>query len=103
VGEEIVASERRVGLELVVAVKARLAACQTRVERGSGRCITPNAELFGDDVSVGQGESKEGKQVCKIVADVVNVLLRIHQLVVGSDAIVRQEVVVCSRVQARAP
>jgi hypothetical protein len=103
VGKEvIVASERRVCLELVVAVEARLAACQTRVERCSGRCITPNAELFGDDVSVGQGESKQGKQVREIIANIVDVLLRIHQLIVGSDTIMGEEIVVCGRVQTRA-
>jgi hypothetical protein len=102
VGEIIVASERRVCLELVVAVEARLAACQTGVERCSGRCITPNAELFGDDVSIGQGKSKQGEQICEIVADIVEVLLRIHQLVVGSDTVMGEEVVVCGRVQTRA-
>jgi hypothetical protein len=102
VGEVIVASERGVCLEFVVAVEARLAARQTGVERCSGRCITPNAELFGDNVSIGQGKSKQGKQVREIVADIVEVLLRVHQLVVGSDTIMGEEVVVCGRVQTRA-
>jgi hypothetical protein len=98
VGEEVVAGERRVGLELVVAVEAGLAASQRRAEGGASGRITTNAELLGYEIAVGQGETEKGKQSGKIVSDVVDVLLRVNELAEGSDTIASQEAVVCRSV-----
>jgi hypothetical protein len=78
VGEEVVAGERGVGLELVVAIKAGLAAGQGRAEGGASGRITANAKLLGHEITVGQGQTEESKQIGKVVANVVDVLLRVH-------------------------
>lgn len=85
-----------------MAVKPRFAACQGWVEGSASSCVASDAELLGYDVSVGQGQTEERQKVGKIIANVVNILLSVHKLVVSYDAVVGQEVVVCSSVQTRA-
>ena len=102
VGEEVVAGERRIGFELVVAVEAGLAASQSWAEGGASGRITTNAKLLGHEIAVGQGQTEESKQIGKVVSDVVDILLSIDELCVGSNTIASQEAVVSSDIEAGA-
>jgi hypothetical protein len=102
VGEEVVAGERSIGLELVVAVEARLTASQHRADRGASGCITTNAELLGYEIAVGHGQTEESKQVGKVVSNVVDVLLRVDEFSVGCNTVTSKEAVVCCDIETRA-
>jgi hypothetical protein len=102
VGEEVVAGERSVSLELVVAVEARLTASQQRADRGASGRITTNAELLGHEIAVGHGQTEESKQVGKVVSNVVDVLLGINEFCVRGDTVTSKEAVVCCDIEARA-
>jgi hypothetical protein len=82
-----------------VANKTRLAAGQGWVKRGASSGITSNGKLLSNKVAVGL-ESEEGEKVGQVVADVVDVLLSIDELVVGGDAIASEKAVVGGCVEA---
>lgn len=102
VGKVVVAGERSVSLELVVAVKTGLRSSQSWAERCATGSITSDRELLGDEVSVGEGQTQKGEENGQVVSDVVDVLLSVDQLVEGHDTIVGKELVVGGGVQARA-
>lgn len=83
----VVASQRRVGLELVMTSQARLTSGEGRVERGASRGIAANRQLFRDDIAVGSGESQDSQENGEIISDVVKVLLSIHQFVERHNAV----------------
>lgn len=98
VGKVIVTGERGVSLELVVAIKTWLAASQDWVGRSAAGGVASDRKLLGDEIAVGQGQTEKGEEVGKIVANVVDVLLSVDELVVSDNTIVCQKVVVGSDV-----
>lgn len=85
-----------------MAVKTGLATSQGRADRCPGGGITTDGQLLGDEITVGQGQTKKSKKNSEIVSDVVEILLGVNELIEGGDTIVSQEVVVGSSVQTRA-
>lgn len=85
-----------------MAVEPRLAAGQGRVHGCARRGVAADGELFSDDVPVGEGQAKGGEEDGEVVADIVEVLLGVYQLVEGGDAVVGKEVVVRGCVQTGA-
>ena len=76
VGEEVVvARERGVGFELVVAGEPRFGAGEERSRGRSGRGVAANGEPFGQDVAIAERQTEDREQDCQIVADVIYVLL----------------------------
>ena len=102
VEEEVVASQRRIGFELVVAIETRLASGESWAERCTCGSIATNGKLLGHNITVGESETERSEQHCEVVANVVHVLLRVDELAESSDTIVSKEVVVGRCVQSRA-
>lgn len=75
--------------------KTWLTSSQCRVDRRSSRCITSDRESLRSDVSICL-KTEECEQIRKVVADVIDVLLGIDELVVGRDSISSEEAVICS-------
>lgn len=100
--EVVVTGQRGVGFEFVVPVETWLGASEGRVERGARRGVAADGELFGDDVAVGEGQAEQGQEVGEVVADVVDVLLGVNELIVGGDAVAGEEAVVGGGVETGA-
>ena len=83
-----------------MAVQAWLTASQRRIDGGTSGRITSDRQLLGDRITIGRREPEHSEHQCKVIADVVDVLLSVYELVERGDAIVSEEFVVCRRVQA---
>jgi hypothetical protein len=100
-GKVVVAGQRRVGFELVVAVETGLAA-QKRECSSAGCRVAANAQPEGRDVASGF-DTQDGKEDGEIVADVVDVLLGIDKLSEVCDAVVGEKVVLGDGVSRNRP
>lgn len=69
---------------------------------GRGQLTTSDRQLPGDGITIGGGQAEHGQQDREVVADVIDVLLRVDQLVEGGDAVAGEEAVVGRGVQTRA-
>ncbi len=81
-----------------MAVQAWLTASQRRIDGGTSGRITSDRQLLGDRITIGRREPEHSEHQCKVVADVVDVLLSIHELIERGNPVVSEEVVVCRRV-----
>lgn len=101
-GPPVSIGPRGTHLKLVVAIETWLAAGEGWVEGGSVGRVTSNGEALGDDITIGRGQAEKGEEDSEIVAHVVDVLLRVDQLVEGHDTITGKKTMVGRRVQPRA-
>lgn len=99
--EEVIASKTGIGLKLVVASKTRLRSRQQWESASASRGIASDGKLLGEKITVGL-ETEEGQEEREIVADVVDVLLGVYQLVESDDTITGEETVVGSDVETGA-
>jgi len=95
----VTASEGCVGLELVVGLETAFAAAAEG--RGLGGSIPTDAELEGDQVTV-ESDTKGCQDDSEVVADVVDVLLGLDELVESDNTISAKETMVGSSVETRA-
>ena len=96
--EVVIASERGVTFELVVAVQAKLWAKTRRGGPGGG--IAAEGDLGGDRVAV-KADTEDGEQDCEIVAYTVDVLLSVGEFGEGNNSVAGQETVVGGWVDVR--
>jgi hypothetical protein len=90
-GKVVVAGQRGVGFELVVAVETGLAS--QKGECSSAGCrVATDAQPEGRDVASGF-DAQYSKGDGQVVTDVVNVLLGVDELSETCDSVVREEVV----------
>lgn len=102
VQEEVISGQRRVGFKLVVTVETGFLAGEGRVVGCAGSGVTSDGQLHGHWVTVGESETEQSEQVCKVEADIVQVLLSIDEFLESRHTVASQEVVVGSGVETGA-
>ena len=87
--EVVITGEGSVALELIVAIQAWLGAGQRRINGGARSSIAADGELLGNRITISQGEAESCEQHCKVVADIIDVLLGIYKLGKCNDTVMR--------------
>lgn len=98
----VVAAHRSIGLEVVVAVEARLAAGDERNSGGAASSIAADGELPRDHIAISEYESDQSDDVGQIPGHVEHVLGGVDDLLERGDTITSNEAVVGEHVHARA-
>lgn len=98
----IVAAHGSIGLEVVVAVEARLATSNERDGRRAASSIAANRELPRDDIAISEYESDQSDDVGQIPGHVEHVLGSVDDLLERGDTITSNKAVVGEHVHTGA-